>query len=285
MEEKDLVIGFVKNYGPHHVHNWVFSLKRSGYVGDIVLVDYTPNDEMWNFCHQNNVRYMEHSEPPSPSRNICVDRFLALHLILTDSMKFGVNYRYVITTDVRDVIFQKNPIDYLLRLNGDYDDREMVFSTEGITYENEPWSYNNMRLSFGNDALSMMKNYPIINAGVIAGRHEPLTKLCLSIYLMCVGRPAFISGGGGPDQSALNILIRTLDTESLRLSNECPWVAQIGTMLDPSKDFSKVRIDNGIDFDSEGYVSTVYGERFHVVHQYDRNPELKNLIDERYAIG
>lgn len=288
--ETDLVIGFIKNYNPFHVHNWVTSLKETGYFGDIMLVDYTPNEEMSDYCQDKGVRYLEHRDTPSPSRNVCVDRFLDLHRILADSSLLAQKYRYVITTDVRDVIFQKNPIDFFnneLDLDFFYENgRDVIInSSEGVAYKDEPWSYNNMKLSFGGDTLAFMKDYPIINAGVLAGTHSTISAISLAIYQMCVGRPAYVPGGGGPDQSALNVLKRTTSPySSIILDHDNCWAAQIGTMLDPTKDFSKVRIDNGIDFDGNGTVRNVYGEAFYIVHQYDRNPELKKLIDERYKI-
>ncbi len=288
--EEDLVIGFIKNYQPHHVHNWVFSLKSTGYKGSIVLFDYTPSDEMWNFCTQNGDRYYYPNPAPfSPSQNICVDRFRDLHLILKASDE--LEYRYVITTDVRDVIFQRNPSDFFINeidLDHFYDNGSniLIFSSEGIAYKDEPWSYNNMKLSFGNDTLHYMLDHPILNAGVLAGTHKSIKALSLAIYQMCVGRPAFVPGGGGPDQSALNVLVRTLNPHNAMIfDHDHSWAAQIGTMMDPSKDFSKVRTDNGIEMDSDGTIRNVYGEPFYIVHQYDRNPELKALVDERYAIG
>ena len=50
------------------------------------------------------------------------------------------DYRYMITTDVRDVIFQWNPSEWLENKL----EKDILVSTENVLYEHESWGKKNI---------------------------------------------------------------------------------------------------------------------------------------------
>jgi len=86
-----------------------------------------------------------------------------------------------------------------------------------------------------------------------------------------------------PDQAALNILTHTnpFKGKVLFANQEDGWCCQLGTTLDPKvkdKYFAKL-LEPTPTYDSEGKVYNSKNELFYLVHQYDRVPDLKKLIN------
>jgi hypothetical protein len=112
-----------------------------------------------------------------------VERFYHIYQHLKNK-----DYRYVITTDVKDVIFQKNPSVWLEEnLPEGHDD--LVFSSESMKYKDEPWGDQNLRETFGTQIYEDFKDNTIYNVGVLAGRGYAMKDLCMNIFTSCLGRP------------------------------------------------------------------------------------------------
>jgi hypothetical protein len=87
------------------------------------------------------------------------------------------------------------------------------------------------------------------------------------------------------DQAVFNILMATEPYASLAYFTDLTdsWVVHMGTTNDPTKEaifdplliYKKPQIANG-------RISNHKGEQFVIVHQYDRNPEFKVLIENTY---
>ena len=70
-----------------------------------------------------------------------VQRFISIYQYLSANPA-----RYVITTDVRDVVFQKNPINWLDLYLGN---KTVAVASECLRYKDEPWGDNNIKETFG----------------------------------------------------------------------------------------------------------------------------------------
>jgi hypothetical protein len=272
-------MGAITGYTYHDVEPWIVSLKKSGYTGDIVLVCFNIGKETIQKIEIQGVKcvavsFDEYGNAifPTNNFNVVVDRFSLYHSYL-NSDKI---YDYVLLTDVKDVIFQKNPAEYDMLNAG------ILTSSEGIQYKNEPWGANNLKASFG-DLYYTLQFSSITNAGVIAGRHEDIKDLCLMITLVCQGKPKFIPGGGGPDQAALNVILNTTAWRELVQPAGRDWACQAGTTADPNKiqEFRKHLLDPEPIFE-DGYVKTFSGNIMTIVHQYDRVPLWNKVFNERY---
>jgi len=90
-----------------------------------------------------------------------------------------------------------------------------------------------------------------------------------------------------PDQAALNILIHTHPflNEVLFANQEDKWCCQLGTTLDPKikEKYTPFHLEPIPTYDNNGNVYNSKNELFYLVHQYDRVPELKNLILNKFG--
>jgi hypothetical protein len=279
---KDVVIGAITNYDFGKIRPWVNSLDRSGFTGHKVVIcyniDYVTCDELIKrgytvFGFQKNEETLSF-EYPKKDFSIVVDRFLHIWHFLS---KFD-DIRYVVATDVKDVIFQANPSVWL---ENNFTEG-IVASQESIRYCDEDWGRNNLTKSFGESLYERYKNAMIHNAGVIAGSRDYFLDLCLNIYLICNGMSGFIDGGGGPDQAAYNLILNSASyrNDVYSVESEEGWAAQLGTVANPLyKDKTTAPCPM---MTQGGEVLTQSGKLFTIVHQYDRIPELKTRLEKKY---
>jgi len=276
----DLIIGCSTNYDWSKLKYWINSVNQSGFKGKKVMIlmncdiETTTKvlkagfevvsfgtDPMGNLTHQSP--FMVH-----------VERFLHIYNYLKDN-----KFRYVITTDVKDVIFQKDPFIQLDDILSNTH-KDLVFSSESILYKNEPWGDNNLMETFGPYIHDIFKENEIYNVGVLAGRGYAMRDLALNIFLACVGKPIKIC-----DQSTFNLMISMnpyLKT-SLYKKSEDGWACQLGTTADPSKidQFKPFLLEESPKM-KDGKVVTSTEKEFSIVHQYDRVPEWRKIIEAKY---
>ena len=278
----DLIIGCSTNYDLSKIKYWINSVNQSGFKGKKVMILMNCDietatkvlkagfevisfgtDAMGNLTHQSP--FMVH-----------VERFLHIYNYLKDN-----KFRYVITTDVKDVIFQKDPFIQLDEmLSGT--EKDLVFSSESILYKNEPWGDNNLMETFGPYIHGIFKENEIYNVGVLAGRGDAMRDLALNIFLACVGKPIKIC-----DQSTFNVMISMnpyLKT-SLYAKSEDGWACQLGTTVDPSKinEFKQFLLERSPKMENDKVVTANYRQQeFSIVHQYDRVPEWRKIIEAKY---
>jgi hypothetical protein len=285
MMKKDLVIGCVTGYDFNMIRPWVNSLDRSGYTGEKAMVCYNVSQDtvkeltdrgyqIFAFNRNEKTGDFEYRNQFS----IVVERFLHLWFFLKERKG---QYRYIVTTDVKDVIFQSDPMKWLEENIGD---KKINLGSESITYENEEWGANNLFQAFGHMMYDTMKNKTIVNAGTVSGEFDTMLDLFLNIYLLCNGLNPYVPGGGGPDQAALNILANLAPySEIANVANsEDGWAAQLGTTGPQMKSRYNDKLIEKTPIMVDGVVCTSTGKPFALVHQYDRIPEWKNIILEKY---
>jgi hypothetical protein len=276
---RDLIIGCSTNYDWSKLKYWVNSINRSGFEGDKVLIlmncDKNTVDKLIEekftligFNKDENENLVHQSSLP-----VHTERFLHIYNFLKDR-----DYRYVITTDVKDVVFQKNPIEFLEK---ECVNKNLVFSSESIRYKDEPWGDNNLKETFGPYVYEQFKNEEIFNVGVLAGHGYAIRDLALNIFLSCINRPIPIC-----DQSTFNVMISRNPYNSLSkyTRSEEGWAAQLGTTGDPSKSsqFDSVLLEPKPKL-KDGLITTSTGKEFYIVHQYDRVPDMRKVIEEKFV--
>lgn len=293
MSQVDMVIGAITGYKWEQIKHWVNSLDRSGFTGLKAViaynVDYATLEELQKrgyavlaFAKDEAGRRVTY---PNKDFAIVVDRFLHYYLML-DNPDNREKIRFIVATDVRDVIFQRNPSEYLNHV--DLRAVDLLVSSEGIQYQHEPWGANNLLQSFGPIMYDRHKTNKIVNCGVLAGRFSAFMGLSKSVYLLSHGTTQHVPGGGGPDQAALNLLLSTAVYDHITEVSEHthPWAAQLGTMMDPNKlDAYKPFLTEPLpryNYQS-GLVETATGQPFTIVHQWDRVPEVKEAVERLYA--
>lgn len=273
---KTLIVGAVDRYTYDDIKIWLRSIKKNAPACKTALIVYNMSnkdadrlteeglDYIFAFekNNQGDLSYASDGKPFS----IVVERFAHLWHFLSQVKDF----EYVVCTDVKDVIFQADPTTFL------ENSTSIVVGAEWLKYCDEPWNKQNMTLAFGPMMYQQVYNRPIICAGVIAGRRQAIADLCLNIFLLCRGTNAFVEGGGGPDQAALNILLsmQTYDLETDALTPTDGFVYHLGT--------SRQAV-----LDGSGGIGQAYKQNPKVLDDYDANalyPQYK-IENDQIAIS
>lgn len=293
--KKDLIIGGASGYGWNELKHWVTSIKRSGFKGDIALVVTNINIEDITKLIDEGVKLSIYgNKMPNGSFTAHtngvphVERFFYIWNYLNTVKD---DYRYVITTDTRDIVFQTNPS---LWLEDNLISRHLVASSEGVRYKNETWGNQNLHDTFGPFFHNLYKDNVIYNVGTIAGEFDYVKGLMFTIFQMSINRPIPIV-----DQAVYNIILSTIPWyhDTMFTINEDAWAIQLGTTMESIKsgkgDFGMM-YKNNIDeylklYEDEqpklenGYVVNQLGQKFCIVHQYDRTLDWKNIIEKIYG--
>lgn len=282
---QDLILGCVTNYTFDKISNWVNSIEKSGFDGYKVVIAFNVGFDIVDELIKRNFTVVTFRKDDINKKfvyrddfNIVVDRFYHSWKVLNQIQS---DIRYVIATDVRDVVFQTNPTEWLNK-NG-YGG--LIASSEGIRYQHENWGNNNMRLSFP-FVYDYMLPKTIYNAGVLAGTASNIQDLFLNIFMICANMPHTIEGGGGPDQAALNVLLTTYNysTRTKFTNAKDAWAAQLGTVADPRKiDMYRHHLVDEEPTIKDGTVCNKDGVPYCIVHQYDRVPNLLPIINQKYG--
>lgn len=296
---KDLIIGGASNYKWEDVRNWVKSIKATGFEGDIALVATNLDKATIERLDKEDVKlYLygamnEEGGIDAPKNGIepHVERFFYIWYYLKT---VDEDYRFVVATDVRDVVFQRNPVEFL-EASKLY---SLACASEGLTYENEPWGAGNFANTFGPFFFDQYKDKTIYNVGVIGGYGTAMRDLMMMIFQMCANRPLRVC-----DQAAFNFLVQLepYSNETRLCIHADAFSVNLGTTEEAIKAGSG---DIGIQYKHDpavlekykadymdrqpnllpdGRVTNHHGEEFYIVHQYDRIPDLKEKINGKYS--
>jgi hypothetical protein len=289
---KDILIGGADGYTFEQVKPWFQSAKDSGFMGEIWLIVYRMASDDIARLEQAGVKVYEvkhdpygqpirHAGPNTPTQAHNL-RFYHAWELLTRLSYEGEHFRYTIMTDVSDVIFQTNPIIWLEKqMDYDFHSWNMVVSSEGIKYQDEEWGRDNLINGFGEITYDLIgKDWRIQNVGVLAGHGGYMKGLFNTIFRMTEGR--FYPS----DQSSFNVLLRSgmIDGGEVEwATHDGWWACQLGTTMDPTKPWLWDRLQEPRPtIRPDGLVVNKGGRPYAIVHQWNRVPELKTLITEKY---
>jgi hypothetical protein len=292
---KDLIIGGASGYDWSQLKYWVKSIRETGFDGDVVLVATNITNETIDkllkygvkvaaYGNKMEIGFFKDLNKFAPH----VERFHYIHEYLVNSTE---EYRYVIMTDTRDVIFQKNPV---LFLEKNLQIKSMVCSSEGMLYKDEPWGSRNLLETFGQHFYERYKEWPIFNVGTIAGYTEEMRDFINVLFQLSYNRTIPIV-----DQAVFNYMINMApySDHMLKTSNVSGWAIQlactraaveagsgdIGAVGDLAK-YDQVYQDIQPKVRADGVtVTTPYDITYCIVHQWDRIPSLKTEIERKYA--
>ena len=276
---KDLIVGCSTNYDWSKLKYWVNSINASGFEGDKVLILMNCDKDTAQKITDAGFSIIAFNQDANGNLTyqsqlmVHVERFIHIYKLLKDN-----NYRYVITTDVKDVVFQKNPSTWLE--NNLTDKEDLVFSSESLKYKDEPWGRENLTQCYGQGIYEDFKNNTIFNVGVLAGRGYAMRDLVLQLFLNCINRPIPIV-----DQAVFNVMISRHPylNSTMYTVSEDGWACQLGTTADPSKidSFKPFLLEPSPKLEGEKVVTST-GIEYTIVHQYDRVPEWRKVIEAKY---
>jgi len=272
MATKDLIIGGCTNYGINHLKPWVLSINEvcDESVHKVMCVG-NASQETRDWLVEQGFEIFDMLQVNAP---IHVARFLSIYEYLRNNFK---KYRYVVTTDVKDVYFQYSPFAWLEENLGVC---KLVAGSEGMYYKDEPWGNENLMQTYGQYVYDLFKDNTIYNVGTLGGDAQYVKDLVFNIFTNAVNRPIPIV-----DQAVFNVLIHTQPFMNVTLFADQVdgWACQAGTTVDPSKieQFRPFLTEEEPMFDN-GVVWTAKRDMFAIVHQYDRVPTWKKYIQEKY---
>jgi len=296
MMKKDLIIGAAVGYGWDQLKYWVNSIRKSEFAGDVVIVGTDLSKETIDKLTENGVilsLYGKIQQDGSVKAHTNgaphVERFFYIYNYLNT---VETEYNNVITTDVRDVIFQSNPSTWL---EDNLISHFIVASEEGMRYKDEPWGNQNLLETFGPFFHNILKEAPIKNVGVIAGDLNYVRSLLILLFQLSINRPISVV-----DQAVFNFII-ALDPynhDVLFTNTDDAWAIQLGTTYHAvaagkgdlgakyrtdMKAYEALYYDKQPLFTDTGEVMNADQKKFCIVHQWDRIPFLKILIEKKYG--
>jgi hypothetical protein len=207
------------------------------------------------------------------------------------------DYQIVIATDVRDVVFQYNPVQWL-EDHFIFSRRQIVAASECMKYKDEIWNSQNLDQAFGPFFHKQWKDMEICNVGVIAGEKYHVRDLMLMIFHLSVNRPIPVV-----DQVVYNVFINQIPWKEhvAVMTNKDGWVANLGATLAAIQSghgdiaqqykgktgeilYQSAYMDEQPIIDDD--VVLVEGDdpklQFCIVHQYDRVNGLKEKIQKKF---
>lgn len=294
-----ITVGFSSGYNWAQLKPWVESLKETGYPDEIHIVGTNMNKNTIDMVQQAGVKLRLFGKQNEFGDVVSDDKgpphvlrffYLWSHLFMLKG-----KYDAVLTTDVRDVIFQKNPKDDLMAYIEDK--WKLIGCSESLKYADEPWGSQNMLETFGPFFHNALKDSTILNVGVISGDFDWVTGLMLTIFQMSINRPIPIV-----DQAVYNFLMATEPyLSNMKITGlRSQYAVQLGTtyeaviagsgdlgkqcMNDPEalREYMEKFLDPQPEY-KDGKVYNSGGQLITIVHQWDRVPQLKQAIELKYG--
>jgi len=277
MAKKDLIIGAFRGYTYNQVKPWIDSINECGFTGDKVLIALGTTQETIRKIADAGFTVIDGGNEP-PRMMFHMERFVHINRFLNDYYR---NYRFVITTDVRDVIFQTNPSDYLEPILIDSVFVDTIASSEAILVKNEPWNRDNIIKCFGQMYYDQICDNEVLNVGTLAGRAGSIKDLTAAIFQMSLNRADWVA-----DQAAYNIMMgwRQYNRTSHIARLKDAWACNLHVTNKPDQmsQFGPYLLEPRPTFEN-GLVVNENKTPFCVVHQYDRVPELKKFVIEKFG--
>jgi hypothetical protein len=275
----DAIIGVGINYSWAEFKNYAVSLDRCGFQGRRILFVHNITGPARNALANLGFELVEYT----PKKVVVVDRFKAIHDWLGREQE---NLRYVILSDIRDVVFQTDPSEWFEAHAGE---AKIYGTSEFIFFRNESCNPFWVEQLYGRKTLdTLLAKEEVICAGTICGEVDAVKRLALRIYQSSTDRH-------GDDQAALNVLLRTEFKDEMKIPTpEDGFVITVGWYLIGTTNESLHQGDKAVGERSnlrtnppELRNGVVYpaGSKtpYCVVHQYERGTRWEPEIDKQYV--
>ena len=275
---KDLIISAFRGYTYTQVKPYIDSINESGFTGDKILIALNSTKESVAKIADSGFTVIDGGNEPQRMM-FHMERFIHIYNFLKDHWQ---DYNNIISTDVRDVIFQRNPSEYLdekLCVGGEY---KMIATSEAIKVKDEPWNRDNIIKCFGQMFYEQIQDQEILNVGILAGKAEYIKDLCAALFQLSLNRADWVA-----DQAAYNIMMNWKQynqTYIARLKDAWACNLHVTNKPDQLEQFGPYLLEARPTF-KDGLVVNENDEPFHIVHQYDRVPELKKHYEEKYGVA
>ena len=262
---KYTIVGCITKYGIDDIRPYVESIDKSGFKGEKLMLIYEVSKDVIEYLTKKGWLIVQ----SELQEHIILQRFRDMYAFL-QSYETDV----IIWTDVKDVIFQKDPTEWLNK----WMRRDILAFSECMIMQNEPWTCINSGTTFPMEWEFGMKDQISYCAGTIVGKNNAIRDLFIEIYRWSktTANPEQLS-----DQAAYNVLLHLehFKNSVQFVKQEQGFATQLGTvwmkkneipLLEPTPIYKDDKLYNQ------------KGEEFTIVHQYDRDPYLKTQIKNLY---
>lgn len=261
---KYTIVGCITKYGIEQIKPFVESIEQSGFNGEKLMLVYEITQDTIDYL-KNKGWLLIQSEP---QQHIILQRFRDMYQILHQ-----YETDVIIWVDVKDIIFQKDPTDWLNK----WMRRDILAFSESLKFGDEEWARLNAGTSFPME-WEWLQNEEIYCAGTIVGKKEAIRDLFIDIYRwsLTTSNPEQLA-----DQAAYNILIHMYQWKDKVqfVKQQEGFAAQLHLKLKKGDILPYTEELSTIDGNK---IKNSKGELYTLVHQYDRNEELKKLIENKY---
>lgn len=261
---KCTIVSSLTNYGVEQIRPFVESINRSGYKGDKLMLVYNVSNDVIKYLDDNDWSIVQSQE----QQHIILQRFRDMYAILSQ-----YETDVIIWVDVKDIVFQKDPTEWLDKNMK----RDILAFSESLKFGDEEWAKLNAGTSFPME-WEWLQNEEIYCAGTIVGKKEAIRDLFIDIYrwALTTSNPQQLA-----DQAAYNILIHMYQWKDKVqfVKQQEGFAAQLHLKLKKGDTLPYMEELPIIDGDE---IKNSKGELYTLVHQYDRNEELKKIIENKY---
>lgn len=262
---KYTIVGCITKYSIDDIRAYVESINKSGFAGEKLMIVYDVSGDVVQYLDKNGWSIVQFEE----QEHIILQRFRDFYFLLNN-----YDTDVIIWTDVKDVIFQKNPIEWLDK----WMKTDILAFSECIVLKDDPWAVINTGTSFPMEWELGIKNEISYCAGTIVGKKEAIRDMFIDIYRWSktTANPQQLS-----DQAAYNIIIRLNHYKSIVtfVNQEMGFVTQLGTVW---VNKNKFPLKEPTPIYKDGKFYNQNGEEFCIVHQYDRDSNIKEEIKNKY---
>lgn len=259
-----IIFGCITKYSPDDIRPYVESIQQSGFGGDKVMLVYDVPRETIDYLKSKGWNLYG----ADLHQHIILQRFVDAYKLLE-----SYENETIIWTDVKDIIFQKDPTEWIEKnMKG-----EILAFSECVKFKDDSWAVVNAGTSFPME-WEWLQNKTSYCAGTIVGKGYALKDLFIEIYRWSL---TTANQGQLADQAAYNVLINLNHfKENVQFVNqEEGFVTQLGTVFIKRNELPILE-PTPIYKDTKFYNQT--GDEFVIVHQYDRNEQIKQQIYQKY---
>lgn len=259
-----IIFGCITKYSPDDIRPYVESIQQSGFSGEKVMLVYDVPQETISYLKSKGWNLYG----AELQQHIILQRFVDAYKILESYLD-----ETVIWTDVKDVIFQKDPTQWIEKNMK----KEILSFSECVKFKDDSWAVINAGTSFPME-WEWLQDKVSYCAGTIVGKGYALRDLFIEIYRWSL---TTANQGQLADQAAYNVLINLNHfKENVQfVKQEEGFVTQLGTVYMKANQLPILEPTPIFNF---GTFYTADQEKFCLVHQYDRDEFVKKQIYEKY---
>ena len=265
-DSRRLVLGAAIGFDAAQVRVFVESLRACGYAGDVAMLIRWPGLRVARYLKSRGVDAIRVFQTRSFTRSVHARRY-AIYLDYLRAR--GGRYDQVMMSDVRDVVFQRNPFDGIASPKCHF-----FLESASRTIGDDPTNSRWVRGCLAADEAEALARCRISCSGITIGGTAAIMAYLERMAARGGAMPLRIyrSIGHGYDQAIHNFLVH-LDPaiDGVVVENN----GHIATMaLEPRALYR---------LDAQARIHATDGRLFPICHQYDRFPDISEAVAARYA--